>query len=175
MSEPNSAAGGGAVYLEWIRDLTAAQDARKDKIEARGLAVISVSGALVALLFGLATLATRTSSDYRLPADARGWLYAALVLFTISALLAILTNLPFAYRDVASRGLLAAVSDEYWSDSEAEAQQRIAVTRVDALLWNRRVNALKAWVLAGAILFQIAAGLLNALAVYEVLRAAPVS
>jgi hypothetical protein len=68
-----------------------------------------------------------------------------------------------------------AVSDEYWSDSEAEAQQRIAVTRVSALLWNRRMNALKAYVLAGAILFQIAAGVFVALAVYEVLNAAPVS
>jgi hypothetical protein len=97
MSDPNTAGGGGAVYLDWIRDLTAAQDARKDKIEARGLAVISVSGALVTLLFGLATLATRTTSGYRLPADARGWLYVAVVLFAISALSAILTNLPLAY------------------------------------------------------------------------------
>jgi hypothetical protein len=37
------------------------------------------------------------------------------------------------------------------------------------------MNALKAYVLAGAILFQIAAGVFVALAVYEVLNAAPVS
>jgi hypothetical protein len=175
MNDPNADRTGGAVYLEWVSDLAAAEDVRKEKLEARGLAVITVSGTLVTLLFGLATLATKATSEYKLPADARGWLYIALVLFGVSAVFAILTNLPLAYRNVAPAGLKAAVSDDYWSDTEADAQQRVSATRVNILLWNRRVNTLKAFILVGAVAFQIAAIVFVSLAVYEILDAAPVA
>jgi len=124
------------------------------------------------LLFGLSALATKASATYKLPSDARPWLYVALVLFAVSAVLAILTNLPLTYRDVAAVGLQAAVSNVYWADDENDTQQRVAVTRVNVLLWNRRVNTLKAYALVGAIIVQIAAVIFVSLAVYEVLRGA---
>jgi hypothetical protein len=173
MSEPAAEADGRSVYFAWTKELTDAQAVRKEKLEARGLAIITVSGALVSLLFGLSALATRASAGYFLPSGARSYLYVALVFFVVSALLAILTNLPMTYREVAQAGLRAIVSNAYWTDTEREAQQRVAVTRVNVLLWNRRVNSVKAYVPVGAILFQIAAVVFVALAVFDVLSAAP--
>jgi hypothetical protein len=170
----DATSGGGRVYFEWIQTLAAAQDLRKEKLEGRGLAVISVSGTLVTLLFGLATLATKTRTTYTLPATARDWLYVALALLSISAILAILTNIPIAYRDVAPLGLRALVSDDYWADTESDAQQRLAVTLVTVVLWNRKMNTAKAFVLMAAIIVQIAAVVSVAIAIYKVLYAAPV-
>jgi hypothetical protein len=165
---------GRTVYFDWIATLTAEQDARKEKLEARGIAVITVSGTLVTLLFGLAALATRATNTYTLPHAARDLLYVALILFGVSAVLAILTNVPILYEEVDPQDVLAATSDEYWQDTEGDAQQRIAVTRAKNLIWNAKANTLKAIILIAAVTVQIAALVFVALAVVEVLKAAVV-
>jgi hypothetical protein len=165
---------GRTVYFDWIKALTEEQEARKEKLEARGVAVVTVSGTLVTLLFGLAALATRATSTYTLPNVARDLLYVALILFGVSAVLAILTNIPILYEDVDPQDVLLATSDDYWQDSEADAEQRIAVTRANNLIWNSKANTLKAVILVSAVVVQIAAVVFVALAVAEVLKAAPV-
>lgn len=134
-----------------------------------------MSGGLVTLLFGLAALATQTKSTYTLPHQARSYLYVALVLFGVSAVLAIVTNLPLKYKNITPSGLQMVVSEERWDDDEGLAQMNVASTRVRMLIWNRVINTRKAYVLIGAIVVQIAAVVYVALAVYEVLKHAPVS
>jgi len=129
----------------------------------------------VTLLFGLAALATQTKSTYTLPHQARSYLYVALVLFGVSAVLAIVTNLPLKYKNITPSGLQMVVSEERWDDDEGLAQMNVASTRVRMLIWNRVINTRKAYVLIGAIVVQIAAVVYVALAVYEVLKHAPVS
>ena len=51
---------GRAVYGEYIKEQLNAQEARKNSLEQRGLAVITTSGALVTLLFGLTALTCRS-------------------------------------------------------------------------------------------------------------------
>jgi hypothetical protein len=70
--------------------------------------------------------------------------------------------------------VLLAASDDYWQENEADAQQRIAVTRANNLIWNSKANTLKAIILVTAVLVQIAAVVFVALAVAEALKAAPV-
>ena len=127
------------------------------------------------LLFGLAALATQAKSTYTLPHQARSYLYVALVLFGVSAVLAIVTNLPLKYKNITPSGLQTVVSEERWDDDEGLAQMNVASTRVRMLIWNRVINTRKAYVLIGAIVVQIAAVVYVALAVYEVLKHAPVS
>ena len=48
--------GGRSIYADFIKEQLDAQEARKVSLEQRGLAVITTSGALVTLLFGLTAL-----------------------------------------------------------------------------------------------------------------------
>lgn len=59
------------------------------------------------------------------------------------------------------------LSDARWAGYESVAQPRVAATRVNLLLWNRKVDTVKAFVLIGAVVFQIAALVFVSLAVYE--------
>jgi hypothetical protein len=79
---------GGSVYTEYIKEQLEAQQKRKESLEARGQQLITVAGALVTLLFGLAALATQAHQTYTLPSEARGYLYGALAMFVLAALAA---------------------------------------------------------------------------------------
>src|SRR5204863_5652630 len=61
---------GSSVLLDYLNDQLARQDARKVSLEQRALAVITTSGALVTLLFGLAALSSKRAATFTLPGSA---------------------------------------------------------------------------------------------------------
>lgn len=165
---------GRAVWNDFLKDELASEEARRTSLEQRGTSVITVSGALVTLLFGLSALATKAEPTYKLTSEARAYLYVALALFVVSALLAIATNVPLLYGAV-DESVAQEIIDKYLEDSVSHAETRIAATRANLLPSNRKSNGLKALFLLGAVAIQAVAVLFVGLAIFEVLKAAPVT
>ncbi len=153
--ETASDGSGRAVYADYIREQLAGQEARKTSLEQRGLSVVTTSGALVTLLFGLTTLAVERES-FTLPEASRALLVAAVVFFVIAAVAAIVTNMPLSYEGVTPSALLGAVK-ERWNDSEALATQMTSLTRIKVLESARRRNNIKAIALFAGMVSEIVA------------------
>lgn len=156
VSEPGEQPGGRAIYAEYIKEQLDAQEARKVSLEQRGLAVITTSGVLVTLLFGLTALSVRRASTFVIPDTAAALLIVALVFFVVAALLAIITNLPRPYEGVTVNALRQAVK-ERWEDSEAVASEMVALTRLKMLASAKKNNDLKGRALVIAMASEILA------------------
>jgi uncharacterized membrane protein YcjF (UPF0283 family) len=153
---PDEQPRGRAFYAEYIKEELDAQEARKVSLEQRGLAVISSSGVLVTLLFGLTALSVRRESTFVIPEWAAGFLIAALVFFVLAALSAIITNLPRSYEGVKVDALRDAVKDR-WEDSQATASRMVALTRLKALASAKEKNEQKGIALVAGMSFEIVA------------------
>jgi hypothetical protein len=158
---------GSTVYAEYIKDQLAEQDARQESIEKRGLAVITTSGTIVSLLFGLVAVLTGTD-EFDLPSGAEPWLGAALVAFVLATLAGILTNIPLLYIAVLPKELRLLI-DSFWKDEPAVAEMRVAATQVKVLARAKILNGAKGWVLMGAFAAEFAAVICLALAVRVIL------
>lgn len=166
--EPDSKSAADA-YAAFVEAELNGQEARKTSLEDRGSAVITSSGAIVTLLFGLVALVTGVEK-YELPSAARDRLALAVALFVIAILLALLTNLPLAYKSVSARDLRAEVN-ERWTDAEEEALKAIALTRVTIIERAKTMNTAKAWVVVTAMTVEGIAVLIVAMAVASILAA----
>jgi nitrate reductase NapE component len=145
---------GRAIYAAYIKEQVDAQEARKLSLEQRGLAVITTSGVLVTLLFGLTALSVRRESTFVIPDPAAALLIAALVFFVVAALL--ITNLPRPYEGVTVGALRQAVK-ERWADSEAVASEMVALTRLKMLDSAKKNNDVKGRALVAAMACEILA------------------
>jgi uncharacterized membrane protein YcjF (UPF0283 family) len=153
---PDDRPPGRTLYLEYIKELVDAQEARKTSLEQRGLAVISSSGVLVTLLFGLTALTVKRESTFAIPDWAAGFLIAALVFFILAALSAIVTNLPRGYEGVQVGGLRNAVNKR-WEDDDATASRMVALTRLKVLASAKQKNEQKGIALVVGMLLEIIA------------------
>ena len=99
MSSPPTEAdnSGTAIYVGLLKDELAAQDARKESFERRGLAVITTAGALASLLYGVAAFST-VGRMHALPQDSKELLVVAVVVFVVARVLALLTTFPAYYQ-----------------------------------------------------------------------------
>ncbi|HEU5062846.1 MAG TPA: hypothetical protein VFT79_06805 [Solirubrobacterales bacterium] len=158
---------GSTVYVEYVKDQVAQQDERKESIEKRGLAVITSSGTIVSLLFGLVAVLTGVEK-YELPAGAEPWLGCALAGFITATLAGIVTNVPLHYQAVEPDELKKAVKS-HWSDAPEVAEQRVAATEIKVLASAQRKNSIKGWVLVVAVSAQLFAVASLALAVRVIL------
>jgi hypothetical protein len=147
---------GRTLYAAYIKDQIDAQEARKSSLEQRGLAVITTSGALVTLLFGLAALSTKSGATFDLPGAASTFLTFALVFFVLAAGSAIITNLPRSYQGVTVDGLRDAVKDR-WDDSEEVASRMVALTQLKVLASAKDVNGQKGMALVAGMVLEIIA------------------
>jgi hypothetical protein len=154
--DPTEEPGGRAVYGDYIKEQLDAQEVRKVSLEQRGLAVITTSGALVTLLFGLTALTVKREATFDLPDTAAVFLAAALVFFVLAALSALITNLPRSYEGVTVEALRSAVKDR-WDDSEATASRKVALTRLTVLASAKKVNNQKGFALVGGMVSEIIA------------------
>jgi hypothetical protein len=162
-----AAESGGSIYAGYIKDQLARQDERKVSIERRGINVITTSGVLVSLLFGLATVLTG-ADNYQLPSGTKPWIYGALLGFVLAAVGGILTNIPMFYSGVEVAGLKAATKLKM-GDSADTAYVRVASTDVKLLATAQKLNNVKGWILLGAVVAQMAAVVSLALAVRVIL------
>ncbi len=158
---------GGSIYADYIREQLARQDERKASIERRGVSVITTSGVLVSLLFGLTTVLTGTD-NYQLPSGTKPWIYGSLVCFVLAAVGGIITNIPLFYSGVEVKGLEAATKHKM-GDSVADANVRVASTDVKLLATAQKLNSVKGWILLGAAVAQLGAVVSLALAVRVIL------
>jgi hypothetical protein len=158
-------AAGRSVYATYIKEQLDAQEARKASLETRGVSVITTSGVLVTLLFGLSALTTK-AQGFVLPQRSQDFLVAALASFAASGVLAILTNLPLQYEGVTVAALRTAVK-ERWDDDAAEAERMTSLTRLKQLHTAKKKNNLKSWLLTGAMSLQVLAVIAVAAAVWS--------
>ena len=100
-----------------------AQRAITASLQSRGLAVISSSGTLVTLLFGLSAVAT-TAERFKLPGAAKPPLYVAAVLLVAAAVAGIVTNAPRSVKATALARLRPLVESPYWEYPVRPAHRR---------------------------------------------------
>jgi hypothetical protein len=164
---PKTVDGSPTVFAELVSELLAAEERRQASLEARGSAVITVSGALVTLLLALAALVTEEQT-FTLPDAARDRLSLAVVAFVLAALLAIATYAPQAAR-VTDPAELAKVLPTIWDRGTDFALKKATATRIDQLTTTQAANDRKARALLAAVAAQVVALLLLAWAVLAIL------
>ncbi len=144
---------GAAVYSDYIKSLEDDETARKSSLESRGVNIITTSGTLVTLLFGLVAVLTG-SKNFSLPAPAHTYLIVAVVLFVVATGLGVIINLPIFYRAAA---LTIRDLQTVWPWSASDAEAKVAVTRLEIITSARKGNAIKAWLLFAAGIIEFGA------------------
>jgi len=131
----------GSQYDEGIDDQVDFERERTKSLEQRGIQVITTSGVLTTLLFGLA----KFGPGITLELDEQLALIAALVLFVLAALFGLLANQVGRW-EVASAGKLEERTSEasWFSTTASEAARQVAIDKVDWLKSARRENGRKA-------------------------------
>lgn len=143
-------------------------------LETRGITVIATVGAIVGLLFGLVAAITG-APDFKFPNEARPWLLATLAVFTISAALGLVVNVPARYEEGDPKELRRLVVNpdgslgDHWDDDEFVASMRVAELHVDMLESARSMNKSKARWLRSALFFEVSGIALLAITVSKVL------
>lgn len=161
---------GISVYDGLLKEEIEAENARKTSFEARGLAVITSSGGLATLLFGLAALSTKEQATFVLPDDSGTLLGFALAAFVVAAALGLFTNVPQDYETVTAEGIQERV-DEIPPRDEDAATTDVAYTRITVLKDARIKNTNKAKLLFWALVFEVVAVLCVGVAVWIVINA----
>jgi len=161
----------GEALTKLLDDAIPAERARKTSLEARSLAVITSSGVLVSLLFGLGAVVTK-ANDYRPPTGVLVLLIVAAATYTSAAVLAIAGNLPGRYYEIDADSLAALASPEEWSQPGADAEQQLALARLGLLTDWRRVNERKAYWLILAAAAESAGILITTAALIVILASA---
>jgi len=154
-------------YDDFLKDRIAAEEARKTSLEQRGIAVVSTSGTLITLFFGLAAIIT-SRQGYSPPSDFRSHSAWALAFFLLATLVAVATNLPLPYSDVKAKELN---SGEMWQETATVAKENVFDFRVTLLQGLQKRNGLKALMVVAAMAAQGIAVLFVALAIWSILRA----
>jgi hypothetical protein len=147
----------------------AREEQRKASIEARGLAVVTTSGALATLLLALAALNKNNLTEkgsFVLPDDAQASVRWALIFFALAALGAVFTNFPvwLKYLDPDTVEAELAVGR-----TDPEAEEQVAKNRVINFRSLQSWNGRKGKVLFGAMAFEVVAIFFIALAVWRAL------
>ena len=159
--------GSGEQYVAYLEQLSEEEDARKSSLEQRGIAVITTSGALATLLFGLVAVFTK-AENFSLPSAASAALAVALVAFTVAAIAALLTNIPMAY-------VAPMIGDPekdfwpHWEKGAGDAMQRVAGTRLKVVKSAQDTNGRKARRLFVALCAEVMAVIAVAVAVAIIL------
>jgi hypothetical protein len=157
---------GSTPYSDYVKALEDAEVARKASLESRGVGVITTSGTLVTLLFGLVAVLTG-SKTFVFPAAGRGYLAAAAILFVLATSLGIVVNLPLFYR---APQLTTKDLQKVWNWSSSDAKAKIAVTRLVTIASAKKANAIKAWLLFAAGVIEFGALLSLFLAVLAIVN-----
>jgi len=166
-TEPDYPDTAGPVLAAMVREQLAQERNRKNSLEQRGIAVITSSGVLVGILLGIAGLAGKDAIKH-LPTEAKVLAVAALALFTVAALLGLLTNWAYQGKEPAVNQLKGLVAD-YWDKSAMSAEQFVAKSYLDSVASYRKQGNKKAAFLVWALVAEVAAIGLLAVGVGDIL------
>lgn len=151
----------GSSYGPTILAQLTEERARKTSLEARGIGIVTSSGALATLLFGLAAFTRGTFNQLHIPITGAGkWaLITAALLFAAAAVSGVLSNAPLPYEEALIPPLRSRVEETEWTAPDPiGAARRDARLNVDILESARKWNRVKAYlVLAGIVLEALAA------------------
>jgi Na+/melibiose symporter-like transporter len=140
-------------------------------LEDRGIQVVTTSGALGTLLFGIATFSQGAN---RLDVLDQSYLVAALILFVIAAVLGLLTNLPQGQIAVSGKELRKWVANGMWDNYDPQkASLEIAKQKVEMIIDARPTIRSKGLFLLVAIAFEVLAVVCVAAAVSDVVEHHP--
>lgn len=160
----------GAAYSSFIDAQLAEERNSKISLESRGITVITTSGSVVGVLFGLLAVIGGTT-EFVLPEDARPWFAAALLTLTVSAIGGLLVNLPLAYEEAdpkALEDLLINPDGSWapeWEESIIEGSRRVAQVNIRLLSAARNTNRVKSFLLISAQIAEVVGVALLAMAV----------
>jgi hypothetical protein len=148
---------GGSSYRQLIDAQLTEERATKASLEERGFSVVTTSGGLATLLFGLAALAKNVEK-----VALNGWegffLIAAVVCFVLAAAAGLWTTRPRGYSEAAVKRLQARVEAPLWFNRDVlEAYRKDAQLNVDILEDARKANAKKANTLQAAVVLDVLA------------------
>jgi len=145
----------GSTYAQFIERQADAEYDRRSSLDARGLAIVTSSGAFTTLLF--AVLTALKGKDVRLTGPASGFLIGSLVLLVLSALADLYATqlVKYTVTDVATLRLMLA--KPHWRDEEADARGVCAHTTINTVESLRTGNDQKAGRLVVAVALQLAA------------------
>lgn len=144
----------GSVYAAFVEERLKTERERRATQEARAIAVVTSSAALVSLIFALAALVI--GKDYQFTSGAKWFVVAALALFALGGLSALIAGLLLEY-DVPDDATLQACLGNHWTDTETSARLSCAWMNLDTLLSLRRGNNRKSWWLDWALRVQVLA------------------
>ncbi len=159
----------GSSYGPTIKAQLDEERARKTSLEGRGIGIVTSSGALATLLFGLATFTrgTITQAHLTLTPAAKWSLIAAAGLFALAAIAGVLSNLPLPYNEALVSALKDRTRLAEWNKTEPiEAARYDAELNVEILDSARDRNGLKAAFLFAGILLEAVAAVAVGIAVY---------
>jgi hypothetical protein len=159
--------GQGDAYAAFIESELTREHDRRDKINSQSTGVVTGSGALLTLSTGL--LAFLKGKEY-VPRSHSSWLFAiALAMYLTSAILGLLAATSRNYK-VATSGTLSAMLGKHWTDSEITAKNNVATLKIRSLASLRSGNNTKANLLLAAVLVQVSAVAVLAVALYLAVR-----
>jgi hypothetical protein len=115
----------GHVYAEFVKKRIEEEERRTSSLQARGLAIVSTSGALVTLLFGIGSITLR-SQQYVAPMNVRILLVFGAAVFGLAAVSGLAANIPRSYAIPDVTDLLQRFSDKSWSMERLVAEQEVA-------------------------------------------------
>lgn len=158
------------VYFAFIEGELKAERERRAALEARGVSVVTQSGALVTLLTGVGAVVHGASSS-ALPTLAVRALVAALVFFFLAALGGILVNFWPLYpgQNVADNATMTQMRTTKRRDTDEVARSTVAHLYIGTLMNVRKGNNRKLEFVAAAQFFQILALVAVSIAVYFVI------
>ncbi|HEX2049235.1 MAG TPA: hypothetical protein VHJ34_01220 [Actinomycetota bacterium] len=159
----------GSAYGALIEEQLTEERSRKQSFEQRGLAVVTSAGTLVTLLFGLVAVLTKVEG-FVLPDDARPFLLATLLLFTLAGSLGLIINKPQKYAEPSASWLETLTSEIVWRAPDLRlAERRTAQARVNSIRSFRDRNKRKGFALTAAIVLEVLAVACLSVAVLKIL------
>ena len=144
----------GAAVAAFVDQDLASEQTRKASIEAKGVALITSTGALVTAILAITKFGGIESTALLIGSPSR-WLMAAGAAFVLAAIGGIAVNIPARYAQLDPDGLVQIITSPDWTDEGSEARRQLTYARTLELASWRRLNQLKARVIVAGLLVQV--------------------
>jgi hypothetical protein len=158
----------GAAYLSLIQQQVESEDRRKQSLEQRGLALVTISAFLSSVLFALAAWALATG-DIQPSVWAQVVALLAVIAFLGAAVWGMATAWTRSYTEVKPEALERLLEERYWRAGAAIGTRRAGEVLVTVLKDAREQNNSKAEHLQAGLLFAGVAAALVAVSALLVL------
>ena len=156
----------GIAFAKLLEEQLVEERARKTSLEARGAAIITTSGALVTLLFGLAALVTG-QDGFELGDQPRNLLGLGVLAFFAAALAGLAVNFPWRYTEVTAKGFSDLLP--HWDAAPQKGLRAAFEARRKVYARAREVNGYKAIIVFLGMALEVVGVVLVATAVRSIL------